>query len=97
MRFEWDDSKAESNFKKHGVTFVESKKAFADEFGLEIFDESHSTFEEQRFIRIGLVNEVLFVVFNVVDEIAETFRIISARKADKYYESIYWNQRAGNK
>lgn len=97
MRFEWNDSKAESNFRKHGVTFIESTKAFSDEFGLEIFDESHSTFDEHRFIRIGLANEVLFVVYIVVNEASETFRIISARKANKYYESIYWNQRSGNR
>ena len=30
MVFDWDDSKAESNKKKHGVSFAEAATAFSD-------------------------------------------------------------------
>jgi uncharacterized DUF497 family protein len=30
MRFEWDASKAESNFQKHGVSFGEASTVFGD-------------------------------------------------------------------
>jgi uncharacterized DUF497 family protein len=35
--FEWDSSKAVSNFKKHGVSFEGLKSVFFDEFVLQFF------------------------------------------------------------
>jgi Ribonuclease toxin, BrnT, of type II toxin-antitoxin system len=30
MEFEWDEAKAEANFRKHGVSFMQAQKAFDD-------------------------------------------------------------------
>jgi uncharacterized DUF497 family protein len=33
--FEWDDAKAESNYRKHGVDFETATETFADPFAIE--------------------------------------------------------------
>lgn len=65
MRFVWDPNKAEANLGKHdGVSFDEAVEIFYDDQALEEYDELHSTWREQRFIRIGLSSRrLLFVVF----------------------------------
>lgn len=93
MKFEWDEKKAEINFRKHGMSFEEAKEAFFDEFGLDEYDYRHSG-EEDRFIRIGIgFRNVLFIVYMVKDDHSETCRLISARLADKNYETVYWEER----
>lgn len=90
QEFEWDDSKAESNFKKHGVRFTEATTVWLDESGLEILDLEHSTSSEERWIRMGYSNRtrVLVVIYceKVVDE---RIRIISARPATKNEQEQY--------
>lgn len=45
--FEWDRKKAESNFRKHNVTFDEASGVFGDPLALLMTDPDHS-FEEKR-------------------------------------------------
>lgn len=80
MLFEWDDQKAETNKKKHGVSFAEAATAFADPNALEFIDGKNSV-NEDRWIFVGLSarSRVLLVVFVEKDE--KIARIISARKA----------------
>ena len=81
MRFEWDEDKNRSNFKKHGVWFEETQTIWVDSESVEFFDPEHSSTED-RFIRIGhsTRGRLLLVVF--CERIEEpTIRIISARKA----------------
>ena len=81
MRFEWDEDKNRSNFKKHGVWFEEAQTIWVDSESVEFFDPEHSSTED-RFIRIGhsTRGRLLLVVF--CERIEEpTIRIISARKA----------------
>jgi uncharacterized protein len=81
MRFEWDDNKNRSNFKKHGVWFEEAQTIWVDSESAEYFDPEHSS-NEDRFIRIGhsTRSRILLVIFC---ERARglSVRIISARKA----------------
>ena len=42
MGFDWDDSKAEINKKKHGVSFAEAATAFNDPNAIELLDEDLS-------------------------------------------------------
>lgn len=63
MVFEWDENKNESNIKKHGVSFETAVLVFNDERMVEIFDAYHSTTEEDRYLAIGMVGDVLTVVF----------------------------------
>lgn len=92
MRFEWDINKATLNIKNHSVSFREAKEVFFDKFALDIYDDSHSSFSEQRFRLLGLtVKGVLLVVYTIRSE--EIYRIISARKATKAEENAYWKER----
>lgn len=52
MKFEWDEDKNLSNFRKHGIWFEEAQTIWADESSSEFFDPEHSDVEA-RFIRVG--------------------------------------------
>ena len=47
MLFEWDEEKAEINFKKHKASFEEAKSVFGDPFAITIDDPDYSKHEEQ--------------------------------------------------
>jgi uncharacterized DUF497 family protein len=81
MRFEWDESKNRSNFRKHGVWFEEAQTLWVDSESIEFFDPEHSS-NEERFIRIGhsTRGRILLVLFYERAD-GSTIRIISARKA----------------
>lgn len=95
--FSWDDDKATSNLKKHGVSFDEASSVFADPNGLHLADVTHST-EELKFYRIAesYLGRVIIVVFTVrkpTDD-KETIRIISARQASKKERKAYLRLKA---
>jgi len=89
--FDWDDAKALSNEKKHGVTFEEAQWAFEDKFALTHADERHSTYEH-RYIQIGLSRLANLLVVVHTDE-SDCIRIISARKATKHEAEQYTKAR----
>ena len=76
---EWDENKNQQNQIKHHVDFRQAAKVFEDNFRLEEIDEKHSD-EEIRYITIGRVDDILFVVYT---ERGEVTRLISARRATK--------------
>lgn len=88
MRFEWDEEKNAINKKKHGISFETAAYVFRDENCIEMYDFEHST-EEDRYIAIGRVGEVLFVVFT---ERKENIRLISARLATDAERRLYYDQ-----
>ena len=79
MEFEWDESKASANLKKHGVSFEEAKTVFNNPLAVIFDDEAHSI-GEQREIIIGhsYKNQLLLVSFT---ERPTAIRLISARVA----------------
>ena len=89
LKFEWDSVKAESNIKKHGVSFDEASTVFYDELARLIPDPDSSTLEE-RFIILGQSkNQRLLVVCHCYRDDAQIIRIISARRADKQERKSY--------
>ncbi len=83
MEFEWDDTKAESNFKKHKVRFSEAVTVWLDDSALEIPDPDHSQ-NEERWIRLGVSRKANVLVVVYCEKIeGEVVRIISARAANK--------------
>jgi uncharacterized DUF497 family protein len=87
VRFEWDNQKARANIAKHGVTFGEATEVFDDPNALEDYDPEHSD-EESRFIIIGMsTRRLLCVVY--AERVADTVRIISARKAHRVEQKNY--------
>lgn len=88
LKFEWDVEKDLKNQKKHGVSFETASYVFDDEYHIEMYDFEHSM-EEDRYIAIGMVNKVLFVVFT---ERKDKIRLISARPANESERSLYYDQ-----
>ena len=88
LNFDWDERKAATNLRKHGVDFEEAIGAFDDVHSIDIFDENHSVTEE-RFIKIGTsyTGRLLVVIYSLREEV---IRIFSCREATseerKYYE-----------
>ena len=90
MIFEWDEIKNETNIKKHdGISFKIAARVFLDSKRIEKYDEQHSTLEEQRWNAIGLVEDVLFVVFT--ERKKDIIRLISARKANQEEINEYYS------
>ncbi|GAB7141405.1 BrnT family toxin [Deferribacterales bacterium RsTz2092] len=95
IKFIWDEHKNASNLKKHGVDFTDAMRAYYDPNRIDFYDAEHSTDEEERWIFLGVVMDViLFVVETEPNE--NTIRIISARLAlnnekEKYYENYSKN------
>lgn len=88
MKFEWDEEKNAINVRKHGISFETAAYVFTDPNHLEMYDFEHSISEE-RFVAIGKVGEILFVVFT---ERRESIRIISARIATKKERRLYYGE-----
>lgn len=53
MNFEWDETKAGSNSRKHGVSFEEATTVFAGDLSLAGRDPDHSQ-GERRFVTFDL-------------------------------------------
>lgn len=89
MKFEWDEKKAVSNKRKHGINFELAITVFDDPFALIAPDEKHSTPEEVREWIIGESDKGVLVVIFTVRKKGSVYRIISGRKANKKERSIY--------
>jgi uncharacterized protein len=86
-KFEWDARKAESNARKHGVTFEEASTVFGDPFSLLKPDPDHSNGEE-RYLLLGMsIRQRLIVV--VFAETQTRTRLISARPATRREKRQY--------
>lgn len=90
--FEWDDEKAQKNYRKHRVNFHEAKTIFRDPLLVSFPDEYHSG-GEQRLISIGASsqNVILLAVHTETFEAHDTIvvRIISCRKANASERKVY--------
>ena len=88
VQFEWDPRKAASNLRKHGVPFSEAIKVFEDASRQEQLDTSNELGEE-RWLTLGRAdNGILYVVST---QRQESIRLISARKATRNEQRIYWD------
>ncbi len=87
MKFEWDEEKNQINIERHGIDFETAVLVFNDVQRIEIYDIEHSM-NEDRYNTIGMVDDVLFVVYT---ERKENIRLISARVATKTERSIYYD------
>ena len=88
MKFEWDQQKADSNFKKHGVLFQEAASVLGDSLSITYHDPDHSI-TEHRFITVGMAQSGQVLMVAHTDR-GDNVRIISARKTTRqerrYYE-----------
>lgn len=83
--FSWDERKAASNLRKHGVSFGEAATVFADPLALAIDD----AVAPERTLLLGMSERqrLLLVVHAELDH--STMRIISARRATSHERRRY--------
>ena len=79
-------NKAESNLRKHGVSFQEAATVFGDDLGMTVYDPDHSK-EEDRYITIGWSNRRRFNGSYTDRE--NRIRIISARELTSREQKDY--------
>jgi uncharacterized DUF497 family protein len=93
VEFDWDDEKAGSNLRKHGIAFERAAEVFRDPLHDTVEDEF--SIGEQRFRTTGVVRGIgLIVVIHTVDNEGredELIRMISARLAEPHERRAYEN------
>lgn len=87
MDFEWDDTKADANLRKHGVPFSEAMTIFGDPLSVTGYDPRHGD-DEHRFLSMG--NSVIgrLLIVSHTDR-GDVLRIISARIATRRERKDY--------
>ncbi|HVH69699.1 MAG TPA: BrnT family toxin [Candidatus Dormibacteraeota bacterium] len=92
FQFEWDEAKADTNARKHGVTFELASTVFYDPTLLTVADVEHSETEE-RWFSVGTASNgaVLAAVYlwSDADPAAIKIRLISARRATQAESAQY--------
>ncbi|MES9856842.1 MAG: BrnT family toxin [Sedimenticola sp.] len=92
MKFEWDQTKAVTNEKKHSISFSEATTVLGDPLELTISDPGHSV-DEYRFLSIGRSSTGNLLVVSYTERQLNQISIISARKATRqekpHYEQNY--------
>ena len=94
IEFSWDEHKADTNLKKHGVAFEDATLVFYDAHA--VFKQDRFENGEYRWQAIGLVHgqTVLLVAHTVQDHNGiDHIRIISARQAEKKERKQYEKNR----
>jgi len=87
MHFEWSSAKADSNLRKHGISFEDAVRVFFDTGRIETYDAREDYGEDRWAVIAAVHTAVLYVVYTVRDE--DTIRMISARKANAVEEKRY--------
>jgi len=82
----WDPRKANSNQKKHGVSFEEAQSVLESDVQLVLEDSDH---QEQRFIALGYSKKLNLLVVVYAYREMDVIRIISARKATRKERENY--------
>ena len=87
MRFDWDSKKAQSNLRKHGVSFDEAATVFLDPHAVSGPDPDHSI-GEGRYVTFGYsqLGRLLAVCHTYQPGI---MRIINARRLTRGERKIY--------
>ena len=86
--FEWDETKRQTNIRKHGIDFVDMPFVFA---GVTVtIEDTRYDYSETRYITLGVLKSHVIVVVHT--ERSESIRIISVRKATKDESKHYFKQ-----
>lgn len=88
MKFEWDEIKNRENIAKHGFDFADAHQVF-DNPVVERLD-NRFVYNEERWIAVGVLRDVVCVVLVYTERPHQTFRIISFRKADRNEREAYY-------
>ena len=80
LDFEWDEAKANTNLRKHGLSFEEVRTVFADPLA-KVFPDEWQSRGERREIIIGHLPDGRLVLVVFSERQGGRIRIISARPA----------------
>lgn len=86
MELEWHDSKVETNWRSHGISFELARTVFRDPFAVERIDDREN-YGEERYVIIGMAEG--YVAYT---ERGDRIRLISARRATQYEQEDYFRQ-----
>ena len=89
--FEWNETKAEANVGRHGVSFEEASTVFGDPLAVLLPDPDHSQGEE-RFLVLGMSSRQRVLVVSHAERPPRT-RLISVRPATRYERGQYEDRR----
>lgn len=90
MKIVWHEEKRQVNLNKHGLDFAQANKVFAG--ATFTFEDNRFDYGEQRFVTIGLLDDIVVIVHT---ETAEEIRIISMRRASKHEQKLYFQNLYG--
>ena len=85
MLFEWDESKRQTNFAKHGIDFRDAIRVFDG----PMFESMNRRRGEERMVAIGSMEGIEIVLVYVMR--GKQRRIISARRAHRNERQDYAN------
>jgi uncharacterized DUF497 family protein len=88
MRFFWSETKRARNLKDHGLDFIDAPRVF--EGTTFTFEDDRFSYEEQRFVTLGLLAGVPVSIVHTESE--HEIRVISFRTATKRETQIYFGQ-----
>ena len=91
VKFSWDPKKAQSNLRKHGVSFEEALTVFLDPLA-RIHDDPDHSIGEWREIIVGTSTAGRLILISFTER-GDTVRLINAREPDHaerydYEESV---------
>ncbi len=90
--FGWREQKAQTNWRRHGVTFAQGAKAIGDPFAVEWIDDRED-YGEERVNLVGMCDGSLLHV--TYTERADRIWIISARRAERHEQNHYFRENSG--
>ena len=94
LQFEWDETKAKANVKKHKVRFDEASSVFSNTLAKIFFDPRHSQ-DEVREIIVGESARGRVLLVSFTERGPDLVRIISARVATKTERGAYEESEGG--
>ena len=87
--FTWTEKKNLLNKKKHGFYLPEIVDVFDDQHLIEWYDKEHSSMEEDRYICLGRLHDIV-ILFEAFTEQGGNIHLITARKAEPIEERLYY-------
>ena len=87
MKFEWDAAKNKANIKKHGIDFSDAWQLF--EHPLFVWHDDRFDYGEDRYIGLGMLNNMMVIFTAFVETDSDTIRVISMRKAKNHERKKY--------
>ena len=86
MGFVWDETKRQSNMRKHGIDFEDAVTIFGER--TTMVEDDRFDYGETRYVSVGIVADQIITVVHTPS--GEDIRIISARKARRHEERVFW-------